>query len=122
MELKINTNTLSYNMIIRTHYEDEFPGYPAYEACDDIYIRGSKMKNMNPEDIHSYKYLDAPNYGKFTNKDKLNNDERISNLDVPGVDLDDEDENVGNEDEENNYYSIGGDDHNDLEEDKAEVN
>jgi hypothetical protein len=38
-------------------------------------------------------------------------------LDVPGSDLDDEQEDIGSEDEENNFYSIGGDDHNDLEED-----
>ena len=39
-------------------------------------------------------------------------------LDIPGSDLDDEDEQIGNEDEENNNYSLGGDDHNDLEENK----
>lgn len=37
-------------------------------------------------------------------------------LDVPGSELDDEEELIGSEDEENNYYSIGGDNHNDLEE------
>jgi hypothetical protein len=36
-----------------------------------------------------------------------------------GSELDDQQENVGSEDEENNYYSLGGDNHNDLEEDKA---
>ena len=40
-------------------------------------------------------------------------------LDVPGSELDDDLENVGSEDEENNYYSIGGDDHDDLEENKG---
>ena len=35
---------------------------------------------------------------------------------MPGSELDDEQEQIGNEDEENNYYSLGGDDHNDLEE------
>ena len=38
-------------------------------------------------------------------------------LDVPGSELDDEQEDIGSEDEENNYYSLGGDNHNDLEED-----
>ena len=41
-------------------------------------------------------------------------------LDVPGAELDDADENIGEEDEENNYYSLGGDDHNELEEDRNE--
>jgi hypothetical protein len=45
-----------------------------------------------------------------------------SKLDVPGSELDDEQENVGSEDEENNYYSIGGDRHNDLEESDSEPN
>jgi len=30
-------------------------------------------------------------------------------LDIPGAELDDENEKTGNEDEENNYYSLGGD-------------
>ncbi|WP_322550058.1 hypothetical protein [Flavobacterium psychraquaticum] len=42
-----------------------------------------------------------------------------SDLDVPGSELDDQQESVGSEDEENNYYSLGGDNHNDLEEDKG---
>ena len=41
-------------------------------------------------------------------------------LDVLGSELDDEQEKVGSEDEENNLYSLGGDDHNDLEEDKGD--
>jgi len=40
------------------------------------------------------------------------------NLDVPGAELDDEQEEIGSEDEENNYYSIGDASHDDLEEDK----
>ena len=39
-------------------------------------------------------------------------------LDIPGAELDDANENIGEEDEENNYYSLGGDNHEDLEEDK----
>lgn len=40
-------------------------------------------------------------------------------LDVPGSEADEAKGNSGNEDEENNYYSLGGDDHKDLEEDKG---
>jgi hypothetical protein len=42
-------------------------------------------------------------------------------LDVPGSDLDDNEEMVGSEDEENNSYSLGGDNHQDLEEDNSAV-
>jgi hypothetical protein len=37
-------------------------------------------------------------------------------LDVPGSELDDENEALGSEDEENNSYSLGGDNHENLEE------
>ncbi|MBA2249296.1 MAG: hypothetical protein H0W12_03795 [Chitinophagaceae bacterium] len=40
-------------------------------------------------------------------------------LDVPGAEEDDADEEIGEEDEENNYYSLGGDAHENLEEDQA---
>lgn len=40
-------------------------------------------------------------------------------LDIPGAELDDENEALGEEDEENNYYSLGGDNHENLEEDQA---
>jgi hypothetical protein len=34
--------------------------------------------------------------------------------------LDDDQEMIGSEDEENNYYNIGGDDYNNFKEDKGE--
>jgi len=37
-------------------------------------------------------------------------------LDIPGAELDDANEIIGEEDEENNNYSIGGDRHEDLDE------
>ena len=37
-------------------------------------------------------------------------------LDVPGAELDDENEAIGKEDEENNTYSLGSDKHEDLDE------
>ncbi len=42
-------------------------------------------------------------------------------LDVPGSELDDDSEDLGEEDEENNYYSLGGDNHENLEEDKGSI-
>ena len=41
-------------------------------------------------------------------------------LDIPGSELDDKLEDIGSEDEENNYYSIGGDGHANLDENKGE--
>ena len=89
--------------------ENEFPGYPLYPVNEDIYSRYKEEEDIDPENL----------------KTKSSNDsdfEDISgdDLDVPGSELDDEEENIGSEDEENNYYSLGGDDHNDLEEYKGE--
>jgi len=52
------------------------------------------------------------------NEKDFKDDVSGADLDIPGAELDDQQENVGSEDEENNYYSIGGDNHNDLEESK----
>lgn len=43
-------------------------------------------------------------------------------LDIPGAELDDREENIGEEDEENNYYSLGGDRHENLEEGRTNDN
>ena len=50
----------------------------------------------------------------------LNEDMTGEDLDVPGSGADDADELIGEEDEENNYYSLGGDLHEGQEENKGE--
>ena len=96
---------------------NNFPGYPAYPVGEDIYNKAHEEKEINPEFISGTKDLnetDGTNRGKFIDPASLGSD-----LDVPGSELDDNMESIGSEDEENNYYSIGGDDHNDLDEDKG---
>lgn len=39
-------------------------------------------------------------------------DDPASDLDIPGSELDDDQQELGSEDEENNYWSLGGDNHN----------
>jgi hypothetical protein len=90
----------------------DLPGYPLYPANEDIYGQYKEEKSIDPEDISNRKV------GKSNEKDFVE-DESGSDLDVPGSELDDEQEKIGSEDEENNYYSLGGDDHNDLDEDKG---
>jgi hypothetical protein len=96
------------------------PGYPLYPSNEDIFNKYKEEGNLNPEDTSKSK---APNEdvdaGKNNEKD-FEEDVSGGDLDVPGSELDDAQESIGNEDEENNYYSLGGDDHNDLEEDKGE--
>lgn len=40
-------------------------------------------------------------------------------LDIQGAELDDQQESIGSANGEINYYSLGGDNHNDLEEDNV---
>jgi len=82
-------------------------GYPLYPPSDDVYNRWKEEKDLNPEDISKRK---APNekVGSMNEKD-FEDDMSGADLDVPGSELDDQQESVGSEDEENNYYSLGGD-------------
>jgi hypothetical protein len=93
-------------------------GYPKYPASEDVYSKYQEEKDIDPEDISKTKVLNE-NEGTNNEKDFIDN-VTGSDLDVPGSELDDEQENIGSEDEENHYYSLGGDDHNDLEEDKGD--
>jgi hypothetical protein len=54
------------------------------------------------------------------NEKDFDDDISGGDLDVPGSEPDNEFEITGSEDEENNYYSLGDDDHNDPEEDYVE--
>lgn len=94
--------------------KNDFPGYPVYPAKDDIYNKYQEEKDVNPEDVSKNKAL---NDTEGVDNEKSGNDiSSGSELDVPGSELDDKMEEIGSEDEENNYYSLGGDDHNDLDE------
>lgn len=42
-------------------------------------------------------------------------------MDVPGAEDDDDQEKIGSEDEENNFYSLGGDRHEDAQDDNPDV-
>ena len=95
-------------------------GYPLYPETEDIYGKYHKERWINPEDPTSTKEpFDIIKTGINNEKDFLD-DVSGSDLDIPGSELDDDLEFIGSEDEENNYYSLGGDNHNDLEEDYVE--
>jgi hypothetical protein len=93
--------------------KNDLEGYPAYPANEDIYSKYKEEKDLNPEDISKTKGSNDT-VGTSNEKD-FTDDVSGSDLDIPGNDLDDNPERF--EDEENDYYSLGGDDHNDLEED-----
>lgn len=95
--------------------KSDLPGYPEYPADEDIYDKFKEEKDIDPEDISKTKDTVEKNKPGNKNEKNFEEDKSGSDLDVPGSELDDEQEKTGNEDEENNYYSIGGDDHNDLD-------
>ena len=80
---------------------------------DDIRIVPGTDADVTREDLRMLNategsYAEASNSATVTGED----------LDVPGADADDPNEDIGEEDEENNYYSIGGDNHENLEEER----
>lgn len=102
-----------------------FPGYPLYPASEDIYSKFRKDLLVDPEDASNMK--ESADKKKVHTRNEKDFDDDVSgrrsagdDLDVPGSELDDEQEAIGSEDEENNYYSLGGDNHDDLEENKGE--
>lgn len=96
---------------------NDLPGYPAYPKDEDIYKQFKEDAEIDPDDLTMQKGPNPKPHERNT-KD-FNEDVSGSDLDVPGSELDDKLEEVGDEDEENNYYSLGGDNHNDLEEDRG---
>ena len=88
------------------------PQVMSYPAKEDIYNKSKEEQNIYPENISTTK--------DSNNKKNISSDVSGNDLDVPGSELDDADEKIGSEDEENNYYSIGGDDHSNLDESKDE--
>lgn len=98
---------------------DDLPGYPPYPKNEDIYSQFKEEQDIDPEDPTKTKEP-LPEEEPFIDIEESEEDLMGTDLDVPGADLDDDMESIGNEDEENNYYSIGGDNHNNLEEDQGE--
>ena len=99
--------------------ENSLPGYPIYPDSEDIYKKFLEEEEINPEDTSTTK---VPNSTNIIRKNDLDDEQSEKDLDIPGSELDDQQEDIGSEDEENNYYSIGGDDHIDLDEELGENN
>ncbi len=92
-------------------------GYPLYPDSEDIYKNFQEEDDLNPEDTSKTKEQNSTN--DLRRKD-LDDESGENDLDIPGAELDDLQEDIGSEDEENNYYSLGGDAHLDLETDQGE--
>ncbi len=111
-----NTNKISKSKTMENPNR-AYPENVTYPASEDIYSKGIKESDIDPEDTSRIKTSNE-NDGLYNEK-TFNQDKSGDDLDIPGAELDDAQEEIGSEDEENNGYSIGGDNHNDLEEDNG---
>lgn len=96
--------------------QEKKDGYPKYPENEDIYNKFNQEVDIDPENISQKKNIIKIDENPTWNEKNFEQDKSGSDLDIPGSELDDVQENIGSEDEENNGYSIGGDNHNDLEE------
>lgn len=86
----------------------DFPGYPMYPTTDDIYSQLKEETEIDPEDTTKVKSKNEDPDAKLNEKD-FKDDVSGGDLDIPGSELDDVQEEIGSEDEENNGYSLGAD-------------
>jgi hypothetical protein len=100
--------------------DDSLQGYPLYPASEDIYNQFKEENDIDPEDITRDKDSNERDEAGADNEVDFDGDMSGGDLDIPGSELDDEQEDIGSEDEENNYYSLGGDGHSDLDENNTD--
>lgn len=80
---------------------------------EDLNFRSGTEADVNDEDLA---VLNSTN-DEIGMPQNVSNEDLNTDLDIPGSELDDDNERIGEEDEENNYYSLGGDRHESQEED-----
>lgn len=86
---------------------------PGPATDDDLQLNMGNDADVNEDDLAALRSTDA----EIGTPQNVSNDDLNRDLDIPGSELDDANEEIGEEDEENNYYSLGGDRHGSLEED-----
>lgn len=96
--------------------ENKIPASLLYPPSEDIYNQFHKESEIDPEDITKKKAPVEVNNVRELNEKNFEEDVSGGDLDIPGSELDDDTENTGAEDEENNHYGIGGDNHSNLDE------
>ena len=96
----------------RNEPKGEMPGQPLSDE-GDLGIQMGTEADVTDDDLA---ILNSENE-EIGLPQNVSNEDLNTDLDVPGSELDDENENIGEEDEENNYYSLGGDRQESNEED-----
>ena len=114
--LPANRNTTGVSQRFTTGQSSERaeePRQPGLEKDDDLNLRMGTEADVTDDDLAVLNSTDA----EIGLPQNVTNEDLNTDLDIPGSDLDDENEEIGEEDEENNYYSLGGDRHEAQEED-----
>jgi hypothetical protein len=93
----------------KAEQKENLPGYPHYPANEDIYSNAKEETELNPENPAEKKPVNAD--PEDLNELDFSEDLSGKDLDIPGAEADDLQEEIGSEDEENNHYSLGGDNH-----------
>ena len=75
----------------------------------DLHIAANDMPG-DDENLREAALDSTDEDGTPLNEESFDKNFTASDLDLPGTELDDENENIGEEDEENNNYSLGGGD------------
>ena len=94
-----NNNTIKEDQIERNLENLDYP------SNEDIYNQEEKLEDIDPEGISGERTIISND--NYDNEWKQNSDKIGNDLDIPGAELDDEQEDIGSEDEENNFYSEG---------------
>ena len=99
-------------------------GTEADISKEDLRMLEAAEQNMDTTDSVNLQHASLDGVDEdgdpLNEESSLNEDMTGEDLDVPGSSADDADELIGEEDEENNYYSLGGDLHEGQEENKGE--
>jgi hypothetical protein len=88
-------------------------GQQPEDDSDDLNMRPGTDADVNDDDLAVLNSTDD----EIGTPQNVSNEDLDTDLDIPGSELDDSNESIGEEDEENNYYSLGGDRHESQEED-----
>jgi hypothetical protein len=94
-------------------------GYPTHPKEEDIYRAFQKDETIDVTNSQWKRRKETDPDNAIRSTVPVDDEFMGTDLDVPGAELDDEAEEIGSEDEENNYYSLGGD--KDLEEQHEET-
>ena len=85
---------------------------------DNLKEQNQKLEQMNynsSEDIYNQDDKLSLDIDGNVENPNVETDDMEMNLDVPGSELDNSEEKIGSEDEENNYWSLAGENHEDIE-------